>query len=171
MLCSRIKQHGCGNQHKMLCSPNSKHCSRVTKPRLYDPSVCTKVTADCSSYGLGAVLSQKSEGGTWHPVAYASRSLSSTEKRYEQVEKEALASAWACNHFEDYLIDLKFILGDWPQAFSGTPWYQVPGWAASSHTANENVPQVQLCSCSRSRQRVVHRWHSLSSPWKNVFLR
>ena len=77
---------------------------------MYDPSLYTKVKADSSSYGLGAVLSQKSEDGTWHPVAYASRSLSSTEKRYAKVEKEALASAWACNRFEDYLIGLKFIL-------------------------------------------------------------
>ena len=73
-------------------------------------TLCTKVTADSSSYGLGAVLSQKSDDGTWHPVAYASRSLSSTEKRYAQVEKEALASAWACNRFENYLIGLKHIL-------------------------------------------------------------
>ena len=50
--------------------------------KLYDPSLCTKVTTDSSYYGLGAVLSQKSEDGTWHPVAYASKSLSSTEKRY-----------------------------------------------------------------------------------------
>ena len=48
----------------------------------YDPSLCIKVTADSSSDGLGAVLSQKSEDDTWHTVAYASRSVSSTEKRY-----------------------------------------------------------------------------------------
>ena len=78
--------------------------------KLYDPSLCTKVTAESSSYGLGAVLSQKSEDGTWHPVTNASRSLSSTEKRYAQVEKEVLASAWACNRFEDYLIGFKFLL-------------------------------------------------------------
>ena len=78
--------------------------------KLCDPSLCTKVTTDSSSYGLGAVLSQKSEDATWHPVAFASRSLSSTEKWYAQVEKEALASALACNRFEDYLIGLKFIL-------------------------------------------------------------
>ena len=57
--------------------------------KLYDPFLCTKVEADSSSYRLGAVLSQKSEGGTWHPVVYALRSLSLTEKRYVQVEKEA----------------------------------------------------------------------------------
>ena len=83
-------------------------CNKTLK--LYDPSLCTKVMADSSSYGLGAVLSQKSEDGTWHPVAYESRSLSLTEKRYAQVDKEALASAWVCNRFEDYLIGLKFIL-------------------------------------------------------------
>ena len=33
-----------------------------------------------------------------------------TEKQHAQVEKKALASAWACNRSEDYLIGLKFIL-------------------------------------------------------------
>ena len=48
---------------------------------LYDPKAKTKVSADASSFGLGAVLLQLDDRG-WHPVAFASRSLSEVEQRY-----------------------------------------------------------------------------------------
>ena len=54
----------------------------------------TRISADSSSYGLGAVLLQKHQQA-WHPVTFASRSLTPTERRYAhvaQIEKEALAA-------------------------------------------------------------------------------
>ncbi|KAJ8415430.1 hypothetical protein AAFF_G00424100 [Aldrovandia affinis] len=45
---------------------------------LYDPNKDSKVSADVSSFGLGAVLLQK-WAEEWRPVAYASRSLSPVE--------------------------------------------------------------------------------------------
>ena len=42
----------------------------------------TIVSADASSYGLGAVIRQKQPGGYFKPVAYASRSLIAVERRY-----------------------------------------------------------------------------------------
>ena len=77
---------------------------------LYDPSLKTKVTADSSSYGLGAVLTQQLPDGRWGPVAYVSRSLTPTERRYAQIEKEALALTWACTRFRDYLTGITFTL-------------------------------------------------------------
>ena len=71
----------------------------------YSTSLPTKVSADASSYGLGAVLLQQ-HGEDWRPVMYASRSMTPTEQRYAQVEKEALASTWACERFSDFLIGL-----------------------------------------------------------------
>ena len=69
----------------------------------YDPSADTKVSADASAYRHGAVLLQK-QAGQWKPLVYASRSLTETESRYVQIEKEALASTWACEHFSDYIL-------------------------------------------------------------------
>jgi hypothetical protein len=76
----------------------------------YSPHLPTKVSADASSYGLGAVLLQK-KGEDWRPVFYASRCMTSTEQNYYQVEREALACMWACEKFVDFLLGLpSFIL-------------------------------------------------------------
>ena len=86
--------------------------AELTKPTvlaLYQPGGNTKVAADASSYGLGAVLLQQAASG-WRPVAYASRALSETERRYAQIEKEALAVTWACTKFSDYLLGSKFLI-------------------------------------------------------------
>ena len=79
----------------------------LTKPTvlaLYNPNARTKICADASAYGLGAVLLQHHEREDWKPIAYASKSMSETKKRYSQIEKEALALVWACEKFADYII-------------------------------------------------------------------
>ena len=51
----------------------------------YDVQAKTKISADASSYGHGAVLLQSQDGITWQPVAFASRALSNTESRYAKL--------------------------------------------------------------------------------------
>ena len=75
---------------------------------LYSPDRETVVSADSSSFGLGAVLLQRQGNGLLHPVAYASRSLTSTEQRYTQIEKEALAVTWSLEHWYDLLVGMHF---------------------------------------------------------------
>ena len=71
----------------------------------FDKDMHTRVIADASPVGLGAVLVQEKNGES-RAVCYASRSLSQVERRYSQTEKEALALVWACERFHLYLYGL-----------------------------------------------------------------
>lgn len=76
----------------------------------YKPNAKTKVSADASAFGIGGVLCQLQENREWRPVAFISHSLSDTEQRYAQVEKDALVLTWACERLSSYLIGLHFML-------------------------------------------------------------
>lgn len=72
----------------------------------FDPSKKISISADSSSFGLGACLVQTTHDNKKEIVAYSSRLLSETERRYAQIEKEALALTWACDHFHEYITGL-----------------------------------------------------------------
>ena len=76
----------------------------------YDVSRPTVVSADASSHGIGAVLTQTQADGTRRLIAAASRSLSDTEQRYAVIEKEALAVTWALEKFSRYVLGMTDLL-------------------------------------------------------------
>ncbi|XP_064461755.1 uncharacterized protein K02A2.6-like [Ornithodoros turicata] len=76
----------------------------------YDLEAETEVITDASPVGIGGILMQRQKDGSMKPIAYASRSLTDTERRYSQIEREALGCVWAIEHFHIYLWGRSFIL-------------------------------------------------------------
>lgn len=77
--------------------------------RMFQPHLPIVVTVDASDVGLGAVLQQKC-GNELFTVAFASRTLTSAERRYSVGEREALACLFACEHWHVYLWGRQFTL-------------------------------------------------------------
>lgn len=73
-------------------------CSQQPVLAFYDVNKPVEIQCDASKDGLGAVLIQAGR-----PVAYSSRSLSDTEKRYAQIEKEMLSIVHAATKFHCYI--------------------------------------------------------------------
>ena len=76
----------------------------------YDISKPLKVFCDASPKGLGACMVHVMPTGDERPVAYVSRSLSSAEQNYAQIEREALAIVFAVRRFHQYLYGRTFTL-------------------------------------------------------------
>ena len=76
----------------------------------YDPSLPLILATDASKTGLGAILSHRLSNGQERPIAYASCTMTTTEQRYPQIDKEALAIVWALKKFFLYVYARHFSL-------------------------------------------------------------
>jgi hypothetical protein len=63
----------------------------------YDPVKPLTLENDASEYGIGSAIYQDGK-----PLAFCSRSLTETEQRYAQIEKEMLAVHYGLSKFHQY---------------------------------------------------------------------
>ena len=75
----------------------------------YEIGQDTKLLVDAGPNGLGLVVMHK-KSQRWKAIECASRSLTEVEKRYLQIDREALAIRWACERCYVYLIGSSCII-------------------------------------------------------------
>lgn len=64
----------------------------------YDVEKDVQLQVDASSKGLGTVLLQDDQ-----PIAFSSKTLTSSEQHYAQIEKELYAILFGCEKFHQYI--------------------------------------------------------------------
>ena len=101
--------------------------------RFFDSAVTPVVQCDSSMNGLGACLLQNNQ-----PVAYASRSLTPTEVKYAQIEKELLAIVFTMEKFGSYVYGRKVVV-------------------ESDHKPLESILKKSLMSAPKRLQRMMLR--------------
>lgn len=75
----------------------------------YNPNLPLIISCDSSGYGVGAVLSHIVNGQE-KPIMFASSTLSPTEMKYSNLERESLAIIFALKKFHKFVFGRKFTL-------------------------------------------------------------
>lgn len=91
------------NEHEVEFNNLLKQMSSDSVLGIYDPNKPVSVQTDASRDGLGCVLIQDGR-----PIAFASRTLSKSEQKWAQMEKELLAIVFACKRFHFFLYGREF---------------------------------------------------------------
>ena len=81
----------------------------ATKLSHYDETKPVILATDASQCGIGAALMQEHDG-VERPIAHVSKTLTETQERYSQIEKEAPSIIYGVSKFHRYLYGRKFIL-------------------------------------------------------------
>ncbi|UYV70739.1 K02A2.6-like, partial [Cordylochernes scorpioides] len=98
------------SEHRILFAKCKALLTNESVLAHYDATRELVLACDASSYGLGVVLSHRNDRKEETPIAFASRTLTEAERRYSQLEKEALSIIFGCEKFRQYLLGREFVL-------------------------------------------------------------
>jgi len=109
----------------------------------FDRNAKTIVITDASPVGLGAVLVQEING-EHRVICYISKSLTGTERRYSQTERETLGIVWACERLHMYLYGTEFEL----------------------HTDHKPLECIYSTTSTGKSSARIHRWVLRLQPYR-----
>ncbi|RXN20196.1 olfactory receptor 4C3-like protein [Labeo rohita] len=121
----------------------------------YDGNRPLKLACDASPYGVGAVILHILDNEEERPIAFASRTLTETEKKYAQIEREALSIIYGVD-------DLPVSAKDIAQATRKDPtlckvWnHTVNGWP--NYVSEENLKPYFTCRHELSEDQGCVLW-------------
>ena len=152
----------------------------------YDPKLPVIVATDASPYGVAAVLSHRYPDKSERPIAYASRTLSTSEKNYSQIDREALAIVFGIKRFHEYLFGQHFTLitdnrplshilspekgipniaaariQRWA-VFLGAHMYSIEHRSASRHTNVDGLSRLPVKCTSKESEVKLNQVHQFS---------
>ena len=67
------------------------------------------LTTDASSFGIGAIISQRQQGGE-RVIAYASKTISKSQRNFSPTKRELFAIVYFTQHFRNYHMGQKFLI-------------------------------------------------------------
>ncbi len=119
----------------------------------------------CIQTELGAILLQKYQSDEWHPVAHASRAMTTAEMNYAQIEKECLALQFVCERFHQFV----FVKNSKLRLTISRLLQQTTVRVPSSSATNEN-PESEIWSQTAvySWKAALHCWYTIQSCWLMV---
>ena len=94
-----------------------------------DPSAKVSLAVDASGSHVGAVL-QQDVAGSWAPLAFYSKKLSSAESRYSAFDRELFAAYSALRHFRFLLEGKEFVLFTDHKPLTQALFRTSPPWSA-----------------------------------------
>lgn len=110
---AKLLEHWGPDQEKAFEETKHAVAEHVLELGFFDPKHQTKITTDASPEGIAAILTQvdKSlppEDQEERVIVCTSRSLTKTERKYAQTQREALGLVWGMEKNSYYLIGTKF---------------------------------------------------------------
>ena len=110
MLLGKNRTWKCGSKEREAFQKGNGSFWNQNSLQIYDLQRPVSLSCDASPYVIGTCLTHIMPDGKERPITFASRTLSTAEKKYAQLGKVALALVYGVKQFHKYLVGREFTL-------------------------------------------------------------